>query len=340
MSARTISHPTRCGPLACVILAFSSLGLSAGKHIAVALPDGFEVRRVTHFDFGPPFDFYEIFVVRTAANGSSIERIILTPAANECTAPAKVEAASALTNGSVAALLGSTNPCAIPEKALRHELNRRKHGLVFSFASVVMQVQCGSRTRLIRADILDRDMFGAAPNTPEHTSWTMELLGKLDRSVGPGVMDKPVFPTADGAEEPLAQADSATLRDISAGRYDALFHDASDKPSDLYRAAQSRPAAPSTRLVSSAPFNPVAFELPQYPPLARLACVEGQVSVQLVIDANGAVTNLIFESGHPLLRKAVSEVVTGWKFAEGASSRQIRATIEFDLNCHLGSEKH
>jgi len=44
---------------------------------------------------------------------------------------------------------------------------------------------CGGETRLIRSDILDRDMFDASAHTPENTAWTMQLLEKLDKPLGP-----------------------------------------------------------------------------------------------------------------------------------------------------------
>jgi hypothetical protein len=60
-----------------------------------------------------------------------------------------------------------------------------------------MAVQCGDQTRLIRMDILDRDMFDPAPKTPGHTSWTMTLMGRLDQTVGHSVMEPPVFALAE-----------------------------------------------------------------------------------------------------------------------------------------------
>jgi len=54
-------------------------------------PEQVEIGRHTFFDFGPPFDFYELFIIRSAGNGSSIERITITPAGSKCFAPGKVE---------------------------------------------------------------------------------------------------------------------------------------------------------------------------------------------------------------------------------------------------------
>ena len=306
----------------------------------MAPPDQFEIGRQTFFDFGPPFDYYELFVVRPTANGTSIERVILTPPGDECCVPAKLEAASALVNESVDALLGSRNPCLIPENELRRELKRRRKGLVFSGAKVVIQVQCGAQTRLVRSEILDRDMFDTAPSTPKNTSWTMQLLERLDKAVGPGVMDKPIFPILE-KEEPTGNTPSPiVLRDLSAGKYDALFPDSPDKPSALYRAAQNHPAPPTVRLVSSVPQPPEVYPLPEYPPLAKLARVEGAVTFEVEVDANGSTVNVSIESGHPLLQAAVKKAVEGWKFPEGTFDHRIHATIEFALNCPKRAEEH
>jgi hypothetical protein len=266
------------------------------RRLALAPLNQFEIGRRTFFDFGPPFDFYELFVVRPAANGASIERITLTPAGDKCVAlaPAKLETVSASISEPIAVLLGSTNPCTIPEKELRRELKRRRHGLVFSGADVVMRIECGAQTRLIRSDILDRDMFDPTAKTPEYTSWTMRLLARLDQAVGPGVMDRPTFPILETEGLPAKPYGSVALQDLSAGKYDTLFQGAPDKPSDLYRAAQNRPPPPSVRLVSSKPVAPEVFGQPDYPPLARMAHVEGAVSFEITIDTNGHPSSLVF----------------------------------------------
>jgi hypothetical protein len=235
-------------------------------------------------------------------------------------------------------LLRQSNPCTIPEKELRREIKRCKHCMVFSGAIVVMQVQCGSRTRLIRADILDKDMFDPASNTPEHTSWTMALLSKLDQAVGPGVMEKPMFAMPDQEKVTSPLADSEALRDLGLGKYDALFIGAPDKPSELYRAARIIPPAPSVRLTSTSPLAPELFVAPQYPPLARLTHTEGIVSFHLEIDTNGEANDLTLISGHTLLWPAVKDAASKWRFPKNAAGQQVQATFEFKLNCSKRSD--
>jgi TonB family protein len=61
-------------------------------------------------------------------------------------------------------------------------------------------------------------------------------------------------------------------------------------------------------LVSSAPI---------YPTMARQARVEGQVTIEAVIDANGKLTNMTVVSGPPLLQQAAIDSLRTWKYQPG-----------------------
>jgi protein TonB len=117
------------------------------------------------------------------------------------------------------------------------------------------------------------------------------------------------------------------------GKYDELFPGASDKPSDLYRSAQNPPPPPSVRLVSSSPFQPKTLSLPEYPPIAKAARVDGQVVFKVDVDGSGNVTNFVFESGHPLLRLGVEAAVGKWVYPPDAANQHVEAVIEFKTNC-------
>jgi len=81
------------------------------------------------------------------------------------------------------------------------------------------------------------------------------------------------------------------------------------------------------------PFQPEKFVRPEYPPIARLARIEGAVVVTFQVDANGGLTDTQFESGHPMLRATVKNAVSEWKFPKEAADQQIKATIDFKTNC-------
>lgn len=321
--------------IVCVLLLVGNRACSKDRHTQ-PFPDELLIARLTFIDVGPPNDFYELLFVKPRGNGISIERIILTPAADACIQPAKVETSLAIATESVKELLGSKNPCEIPDKELHRELKRRKKALVFSGANVAIQVQCGCEARTIRADILERDMFDPAPNTPPNTSWTMQLLGRLDNLLGPGVMDKPIFPLADQDASAAKVDDSSLLADVNSGKYDDLFVrilGAPDKPSEVYRASHVVPPTPSVRLANVSPVTPETSTVPPYPPLAKLARIEGTVTFKLDVEADGKSSNFTLVSGHPMLVPAVKDAVGQWRFPKDAVGQQVDGTIEFATNC-------
>ncbi len=168
-------------------------------------PDRFLIARHTFIDVGPPNDFYEIISVRGTGSGTTIERVTLTPAGDACIQSPTVEMVSSAIPDTVSVVLEGRNPCVIPEKALRKELKRRKQGLVFSGAEISIHVQCGRKERIIRADVLDRDMFDPKAATPENTSWTMRLLTRLDKVFPSGVLDRPMFAVSTEPTSGLSQ---------------------------------------------------------------------------------------------------------------------------------------
>jgi hypothetical protein len=304
------------------------------KKPPVPAPESFILGWHTFIDIGPPFHFYEVLSVRPDGAGTWVERITVTPPGDPCTQPATVETANAFLAVPVSGLLGGSNPCSIPEKALQKELKRCKKCLVFSGADITMSAQCGNQTRLIRMDILDRDMFDLAPNTPEHTSWAMTLLARLDQALGPGVLDRPIFSVE--SQPVRTQAQSANLADLRRGAFDVLFRDAPDRPSELYLKAQEPPPPPPTvTLARISPVRPISETLPKYPPIARAARVSGLVSFTLDVTSDGAAHNFRLISGHPLLRNAVEAEVTKWRFPADATGRSIEGAIEFSNNCGL-----
>ena len=54
--------------------------------------------------------------------------------------------------------------------------------------------------------------------------------------------------------------------------------------------------------------------LPQYPPIARLAKVQGEVKIEFVLNTNGEPVSVTAVSGHPLLKAAAEENVKTWRF--------------------------
>jgi protein TonB len=60
--------------------------------------------------------------------------------------------------------------------------------------------------------------------------------------------------------------------------------------------------------------NLIQQVLPVYPPLARLARIEGSVVLEAVISKDGAVDNLRVLSGHQMLIQAAIDAVSRWRY--------------------------
>jgi TonB family protein len=54
--------------------------------------------------------------------------------------------------------------------------------------------------------------------------------------------------------------------------------------------------------------------LPQYPPLARLVQIQGEVKVEFVLNSDGEPVSVVAVSGHPMLKPAAEENVKTWRF--------------------------
>ncbi len=319
--------------LALALLSVCAITQAKDRKPTPPMPDHFTIGRDTFFDFGPPFHYVELILVKPRSEGTSVERVILT-AGYKCTLPPKIEVAKTTMKQSVADLFGATNPCTIPQKDLDRELKRRKHQLVFSGANISLQVQCDGQTRIIRSDILDRDLFDPRPSTPEHTSWTMGVLRQLDSVLGPGVMDKPMFTLPGDSGGSTDAFDSSTFEEIATGKYDPLFPGTTDKPSRIYSSTREALPVPTVSLVNSTPFKPILAPLPQYPPLARAASVEGTFTFTVNVQADGQATNFAVENGNPMFRGAVEEASHGWVFPTQAARERVVATVKFALNCN------
>ena len=300
---------------------------------ASGMPTQLTIARETFFDFGPPFNFYEIIKVTPDEDRLSIQRVLVTPPGIACVQPAKVELSSGILHESMAQLLRFKNPCAISEKQLRRERQRRKKSQVFSGMNVTMQMSCSGKDRQIRTDILDRDLFASSPGTPKNTSWSMAVLQNLDSVLGPGAMDKPTFPIETKSQgEPKR---GKLIDQLLAGTFDQLFGP-QVKVSEIAQDAMKGPPLPPTiKIENVSPIEPISADLPNYPPIAKLARVEGLVEATFEVGDDGTVRNMKFtnEPRLGMLQPAVRESILKWKFPPSARGKSEEASISFVLNC-------
>lgn len=75
---------------------------------------------------------------------------------------------------------------------------------------------------------------------------------------------------------------------------------------------------------------------PDYPPLARMARIQGVVRLEAVISTDGTIQNLKLISGPPLLIPAALEAVARWRYQPTLlNGEPVEVLTEIDVNFHL-----
>ena len=161
----------------------------------------------------------------------------------------------------------------------------------------------------------------------------MRILGQLDQALGPGAIDKPMI-TLPGDLNVSAQLDSPMFEEIRTGKYDSLFPGTTDKPSQIYLSTKNIIPSPTVKFLNASPFQPILASLPAYPPIARLAGVEGTFTFTLDVQTDGRATNFAVEQGAPLLRAAVENASHEWTFPKQAAGQHVVVSLQFAINCH------
>jgi protein TonB len=76
---------------------------------------------------------------------------------------------------------------------------------------------------------------------------------------------------------------------------------------------------------------------PVYPPLARMARIQGKVILQAILAQDGTVQDLKVISGHPLLVQAALDAVRTWRYQPTLlNSEPVEVLTEIDVNFILG----
>ncbi len=75
---------------------------------------------------------------------------------------------------------------------------------------------------------------------------------------------------------------------------------------------------------------------PIYPAMARQAHLEGQVTIDAVIDTTGKLTNMTIVSGAPLLQQAALDSLRTWKYRPGyLNEKPVPTKTSITVNFHL-----
>jgi len=80
----------------------------------------------------------------------------------------------------------------------------------------------------------------------------------------------------------------------------------------------------------------ISRPMPEYPPLARLARIQGTVRLEAVIATDGRIQNLKLLSGHPLLVNAALEAVARWRYQPTLlNGEPVQVVTEIDVTFSL-----
>ena len=75
---------------------------------------------------------------------------------------------------------------------------------------------------------------------------------------------------------------------------------------------------------------------PEYPPLAKMARIQGTVRLEAVISKDGTIQDLRVVSGHPLLVKSALEAVQRWRYQPTLlNGEPVEVVTEIDVNFTL-----
>lgn len=86
--------------------------------------------------------------------------------------------------------------------------------------------------------------------------------------------------------------------------------------------------------IEAAKENPV----PQYPPLARQAKIQGTVRLKATVAADGSVTDVGALDGHPLLIQSSLDAVKRWRYtAMKVNGRTVEVVLLIEINYALSS---
>jgi periplasmic protein TonB len=101
--------------------------------------------------------------------------------------------------------------------------------------------------------------------------------------------------------------------------------------------APTRPIVHTVRLSHMSEGNLIRKIVPEYPPLARSARIQGQVVLQALISKEGTIENLRLLSGHPMLAPAAIEAVKQWRYKPYVLNNEpVEVETQITVNFSLG----
>lgn len=160
------------------------------------------------------------------------------------------------------------------------------------------------------------------PASASASAETVEVSAKRERKITPKVtLSAPIVNANKAAAAPVEPAPNVALEATPSSLTAPVL------PMGLSNAATPPPPAPAPRLggqvqVAKLISNPP----PAYPPMARAQRLQGEVVLEVSIDAAGKVTKVNVVSGHPMLQEAATDAVLRWRYEPARLNGQAVAT--------------
>ena len=335
-------------------LALAARAQTARNGSDISGPTKFYAVSSTFWDNGPAWD-YHILEAKQDGTDTLVRDIMIKsaqlPCGPSCTVKAKIRR---LQNTSPAELVGDNNPCAVDQAELRRDLRRAKralkHTLLFSSAEFGIVATCGSKETVLHLPLLP---FPLAARGSPRILRSYDLLSDLETRV---FGTSPVFQSAGetkvfedvpaGKTDDEETAGEELVPELRSGVFDRALWDDCQKPLcageglnhvlEIYIPPEHR-TEPIVSWVNRPSYGLLKCELPPYPPLARMARVEGDVELEIQVDERtGLVVGVTAMAGHPLLQAAAVQAVKQWCFRPEKRPEGVTGTLvklRFSMNC-------
>ncbi len=361
----------RCGSSPITVrrlVSFCMLMVCTSAPSALVTPNdaaGLELRHFyavsnTFWDNGPAWD-YRILEAREEGSDTLVRDILIistqSPCGASCTVKARIKH---LHNTNPADLVGENNPCAVDLRELRHEQRRAqrvlKHTPVFSYAKFTIVADCGGVESALQLPFLS---FPSGPHGPPRVAQLYDLLNNVERRVFgtehvfATSSDVKIFSDLEGEKEfdDDERAGAALVPELKSGAFDKALREGCKGPEctsfgfkkvlETYVPPDQR-TEPSVSWVSRPNYGFVKVALPKYPPLAKLARIDGDVELELQVDEQtGLITGVVATRGHPLLTRAAIDAARGWQFQlvqHPDAVKKCDVVLRFEMKCNQSRE--
>ncbi len=211
---------------------------------------------------------------------------------------------------------------------------------------------CGTRTNVYqlpdKGDVHFEVMAVRGPGVAAMWGIAERILDRYKDREGKPVFAKPTFDNTYGSLEEWRKQhlpiSLAAATQIHNGDFDLALPPLSDywaerghhQLSDLIPAPQeaTEPDGDFGEIVDAGQLGLTRVDPVFYPPMARIAHIQGDVTLEVSIDHSGRVTNSTALTGHPILRAASIDAAAKWVFAfPYTAANPLTVKIHFELRC-------